>query len=127
MMSHKQRRNQKEAGGILLGEQRGKHIVVRFITSPKKKDIRKSTFFHRKDPLHIVEGQTVLRDHPTISYLGEWHTHPQWNPKPSALDTKQWYQLQRTRHRPLVFIIVGVNTTYVRFGSHVLPRIEKTD
>lgn len=124
MMNYRQPTNKNESGGIILGERRGKHVIIEFITVPQKGDIKRRQFFHRRDPQHVVHAKALIKNNPTISYLGEWHTHPQRIPKPSMLDISQWNKIQRSRREPLVFIIVGMSAIYVRYGHTHLPRTE---
>lgn len=42
-----------------------------------------------------------------MTYLGEWHSHPQDRPHPSAIDRGSWARTRRLHNRPLVFLIVG--------------------
>ncbi|WP_367268380.1 Mov34/MPN/PAD-1 family protein [uncultured Treponema sp.] len=47
-----------------------------------------------------------------ISFLGEWHTHPESNPIPSPLDKKEWQQIKKHNTEPLIFCILGTESTY---------------
>jgi integrative and conjugative element protein (TIGR02256 family) len=53
----------------------------------------------------------------TMDYLGEWHTHPENNPRPSALDLREWRQISKRRGEPMMFIIVGIMEWWVGIGS----------
>ncbi|MBR4322591.1 MAG: Mov34/MPN/PAD-1 family protein [Treponema sp.] len=44
--------------------------------------------------------------------MGEWHTHPESNPIPSPLDKKEWQQIKKHNTEPLIFCILGTESTY---------------
>lgn len=80
-----------EAGGILLGCYRGPHIEIVSATPPGPDDIRAPFSFIRKCTSHKEEAlkQWTQSDN-TITYMGEWHTHPQSIPQPSPTDYTNW-------------------------------------
>lgn len=97
-----------EAGGILLGARRGRHIDITFATTPKRGDKRSRTDFHRLSPFHQSFALRAWRRLGCkLDYVGEWHTHPERNPSPSPIDRAEWGKLMRSRRAELVFMIVG--------------------
>jgi integrative and conjugative element protein (TIGR02256 family) len=46
----------------------------------------------------------------TVTFVGEWHTHPEAVPSPSSLDRNTWRGIAR-KHKigPLVFVIRGIS------------------
>lgn len=42
-----------------------------------------------------------------MDYVGEWHTHPELNPFPSAIDRHGWEHICSSRNAPMLFIIAG--------------------
>lgn len=97
-----------EAGGILLGLRRGEHLHVTGTTQPSPHDRRARTAFHRARGFHQQQASRHWRASGGVTdYLGEWHTHPQVSPSPSATDLVAWRALQRHYSLPLLFLIIG--------------------
>lgn len=87
----KQYSGKNEAGGILLGSYRDPHIEVVFATLPGPDDIRRPFSFIRKCASHKREALKQWNESDkSITYIGEWHTHPQLIPQPSRTDYKNW-------------------------------------
>ena len=105
-----------EAGGLLLGSVHGAHMLIEQATVPTAWDKRFRYLFERMPFGHeaiALARWTASRG--TIRYLGEWHTHPEDNPKPSALDRSEWRRLAASRRdlRPLLAVIVGLQGFHV--------------
>ena len=98
-----------EAGGILLGYRRETHLHVVEATVPGPADRRTRTFFGRDDSIHRKRAITQWRNsNRYMDYLGEWHTHPERSPSPSATDRRAWSEITARRsHDSYVFIILG--------------------
>ncbi|WP_027611815.1 Mov34/MPN/PAD-1 family protein [Pseudomonas sp. URIL14HWK12:I6] len=105
-----------EAGGILLGHVRGKHLEVLEASEPTLQDRRLRYFFER-----MIHGHKGLADrrwresNGLVRYVGEWHTHPQDLPSPSGTDLCEWQILARNRsdRRPMLAVIVGRQNLHV--------------
>lgn len=105
-----------EAGGILLGHVRGKHLEVLEASEPTRQDRRLPYFFER-----MIHGHKSLADirwqesNGLVRYIGEWHTHPQEVPSPSSIDLGEWELLAKGRsdRRPLLAVIVGRHNLHV--------------
>lgn len=111
-----------EAGGILLGRHLFDcaHIVVDEVTTPQKGDRQKRFSFFRSRKPHQQQIDRAWRaSNGTCTYLGEWHTHPEPHPTPSAIDWQNWRQrLHKDRYTPpLFFIIVGTSEVAVWQGT----------
>ncbi|WP_338895642.1 Mov34/MPN/PAD-1 family protein [Klebsiella pneumoniae] len=66
-----------EAGGVLIGERRGPHIVITHISEPGPGDIRTRNRFERKGDHHQLKVDELFeQSNGFLVYLGEWHTHP---------------------------------------------------
>lgn len=103
-----------EAGGILLGSRRGRHLDVTMATTPKMADRQSRIGFHRLSAFHqIFAIRAWRRLGRTVDYLGEWHTHPERVPAPSDIDRSEWCKLARSRANELVFVILGVEGIWV--------------
>lgn len=105
-----------EAGGILLGHVRGKHLEVLEASEPTPQDRRLRYFFERM--IHGHKGLAERRwreSNGLVRYIGEWHTHPQDVPSPSGTDICEWELLARARsdRRPMLAVIVGRQNLHV--------------
>ena len=101
---------QAEAGGVLLGKRRGKHIEVVLASEPMPADRREQFFFERNVEGHLPFAKAAWRaGHFAVDYVGEWHTHPQRLPLPSSIDRAEWRKLAAARPptSPLLTIVVG--------------------
>lgn len=97
-----------ESGGILLGYRREEHLHVIAATVPQATDCRRRFWFHRSARTHqeIATQKWVLSDE-TVDYLGEWHTHPESDPNPSALDFSEWAKISHLKLSTMIFLIMG--------------------
>lgn len=106
----------KEAGGILLGYRRGPHIEVVEASTPLPGDIRKRHRFERCDAGHQAFSDFHWKSsHGLITYVGDWHTHPERTPTPSPVDCCEWGKLKSFYCEPLVFLIIGTAEWCVEF------------
>lgn len=97
-----------ESGGILIGIRRGEYFEVTAATTPQVSDRRSRFRFERVEKGHF----DLLKRHWVESkgeenYLGEWHTHPEDYPSPSALDLSEWVRAANHHKSSLIMIIVG--------------------
>ncbi|CAH7449821.1 CD-NTase-associated protein 3 [Vibrio chagasii] len=96
-----------EAAGVLLGEIRGKHLVVTDLSIPGRGDLRSRNRVDRKGKHHQIKVDECFQESGgTVNYLGEWHTHPEDSPKPSPQDRSSWL-VHLTSDAPRVTLIVG--------------------
>lgn len=103
---------QPEAGGVLLGRRRGQHLEVVHATQPYPTDIRKRTKFVRESAGHAEEALAMwMASDGEIGYLGEWHSHPEPDPSPSAVDLREWEKLgtHTFANSTMLTIIVGTS------------------
>lgn len=117
---------QTEAGGILLGKRRGRHLEVLMATEPMLTDRRLPYFFTREEHGHGEAAKLAWQaSGGLVDYLGEWHTHPQRIPVPSSVDRSEWRKLSVTRaeQSPLVVVVVGTTCLRVELlrGDAQLP------
>lgn len=91
---HKQRKsNDNERGGIILGKIQDNNIIINRLSVPTELDKSSRYNFER----HRLSAQIIIdyefhNSSKKITYLGEWHTHPEDNPSPSQTDLKMIQQ-----------------------------------
>ncbi len=96
----------KEAGGIMIGEYRDKHLRVTGLTRPGVLDHRYRNGFHRKSPHHQAYATMCWIQSKSLQvWLGEWHSHPEDHPTPSSIDLDNWKSKLPNRH--MILIIQG--------------------
>jgi len=97
-----------ESGGILLGYRRSTHLHVTMATAPQTTDRGWRYLFKREARHHqeIALRQWIASDK-KMDYLGEWHTHPEPHPSPSATDQSEWRAICGQRPSSMVFMIMG--------------------
>lgn len=113
------RRGDREAGGQLFGTISGREVVVERATGVRPGDRRRRTSFV---PNRAAEQHEIAVQHRDGRvYLGDWHTHPELAPAPSARDLASVREIARkSRHLagPVVLVVVG--TAPPPLGIHVL-------
>lgn len=80
-----------ESGGVLLGVQsQGRlEFSIEHFTLPDKSDKRsRLSFLRRSKPANKVISAVWEETSGRVNYLGEWHTHDEERPVPSAEDRK---------------------------------------
>lgn len=126
-------RRAPEAGGVLLGRwlADGLGFVVDDITEPLPEDRRTRSSFFRSGPGHMRAIEASLRDSgDTRGYLGEWHTHPEPSPTPSAVDLRDWRRRLRDDEVELpwvFFVIVGTVECGVWVGNRQQRRLTQLE
>lgn len=120
-----------ERGGVLLGRylREDQHVVVDEVTLPSASDQGTRTTFRRTPGPHqrVIEARWVASAG-TCVYLGEWHTHPEPTPHPSAVDLDDWrrhLRVDRYDAEGLFFAIVGTREICVWEGRRSSPRFSK--
>jgi integrative and conjugative element protein (TIGR02256 family) len=108
-----------EAGGVLLGRLilNSSDVVIDSITLPTVKDRRERFRFWRgKSSTQKLVDQAWHVSGSTRVYLGEWHSHPEEDPRPSSLDLSDQARIVRSakyEHGFLFFAIVGTRRVRV--------------
>ena len=112
-----------EAGGILLGARRGRHIDITFATTPKRGDRGSRASFLRFSSFHqSFAVRAWHRFSHKLDYVGDWHTHPKRNPSPSPIDRMEWLKLARLRKTDIVFLILGISGVWMGVSQHGVVR-----
>lgn len=82
-----------EAGGLLLGRlSEGNHLLtIERITEPMPGDVRTRRAFERADPGHADAVRAAWGETGgAVACWGDWHTHAEPSPTPSADDLESW-------------------------------------
>lgn len=115
---YKQKKNQSESGGIILGFVHEDNCVyISKISQPNAYD-RASRFGFERDKkvAQIIVNSEFYESDGKVIYLGEWHTHPEQNPSPSSIDVqmiKQQYNSNKINENFLILLIQGTENLYV--------------
>ena len=97
-----------ERGGILLGCHRGPHLEITDFTEPGLNDLASLSSFTRVDKNHQQAAtEAWIQSNETVTYVGEWHSHPFGPPQPSSLDHKNWNIVAEHLKTPSLFVIVS--------------------
>lgn len=97
-----------ESGGILIGSYRGPHVEVVDRTTPGPSDESTLTTFTRQDPIHQAAAHRAwVQSDETLTFIGDWHSHPSGDPHPSSIDRRSWRGVAMGLKAPCVFIIVS--------------------
>ncbi|MBD3667603.1 MAG: Mov34/MPN/PAD-1 family protein [Kangiella sp.] len=110
-----------EAAGVLIGERRGEHIIIRHISEPGQGDIRTRFSVNRKGRHHqLAVNQAFYASKGILNYVGEWHTHPEDVPSPSLLDLTSWKK-NLTDPAPSILLIIGRRNIWVgkKLGNQI--------
>jgi integrative and conjugative element protein (TIGR02256 family) len=115
-----------EAGGVLLGRyiSDSADIVIDAVTVPQDGDLQARSRFFRARKRHqaLIDG-AWNESNGTVTYLGEWHTHPESVPHPSWVDRADWLRkgMFDVFTEAILFIIVGTEELGVWEGRHRHP------
>lgn len=120
---------QPESGGILLGRRTiSGHLEVTSCTEPSIHDKRRRfTFFRARQHHQMVARQRWANTQGKTDYIGEWHTHPEKHPTPSAIDVNAWRKIVKdTGRSPYLVIIMGTASHWVGLiGADALEQINE--
>lgn len=107
-----------EAGGQLFARFDGGRVLVEEATGPRPGDQRGRNFYH---PDQRAEQREIDARHRNgFNYVGDWHTHPEPQPVPSASDLASIAEsVRRSAHGLGGFILVVVGTEDPPGGLHL--------
>lgn len=110
-------KGQTEAGGQLFGTVSGKRISILEATGPRRTDYRSRYSYipDRKAEQREIDERFALGLH----FLGDWHTHPELLPKPSAIDLRNMREcVNRSKRSVSGFLLLIVGTAPIPQGLH---------
>ncbi len=109
-----------ESGGILLGTQvsDAQQFEITMASMPSILDVsRHYSFLRRMTPANKLISKSWDNSAGTVNYLGEWHTHNEPNPTPSATDRSLMLQVVKDGSclldRAFMFIVGNSGKAYV--------------
>ncbi len=106
-----------EVGGILMGQVKNENIYIQKMTTPNQFDkASRFEFVRDKDAAQLILDYEFLNSERTVTYLGEWHTHPEANPRPSGQDISMIREqfLKATLNLPILLLLIqGITGRYV--------------
>ena len=108
----------RESGGQLFARIDETSIVVERATGPRPTDRRSFLSFV---PDRMAERREIGRYFKAgLHYVGDWHTHPEPNPRPSKTDIRSFRNMfRRSRHQLAGFVMVIVGTADAPEGLYV--------
>ncbi|OGR27259.1 MAG: hypothetical protein A2277_01805 [Desulfobacterales bacterium RIFOXYA12_FULL_46_15] len=99
----------KEAGGYLLGKLFDKQLVIEVATEPGLNDLRNRYFVMRNRLIgNKILSKLWRRSKGELFLAGEWHTHPESKPSPSAYDRTEIIKSFTNNYYPLKFMSVAI-------------------
>ena len=82
-----------ESGGLLFGRLSDNNTCLTLcdLTEPFPGDVRNARGFDREDPGHQATATRLWQESDgEVACWGDWHTHAEPHPEPSALDLESW-------------------------------------
>jgi integrative and conjugative element protein (TIGR02256 family) len=81
-------------------------------------DIRRRFSFDRADHQHQAAAYAAWRESGhTLTFVGEWHSHPEAVPSPSGLDRRTWAKVMKQQPAfPHFFMIQGWDSAWCAVG-----------
>lgn len=108
---------QPEAGGVILGKIMKNEIHIMKLSPPTELDKASRTNFERhRLSAQIVINHEFYNSYKQITYLGEWHTHPEDFPSPSDVDRKmiqEQFSKNKIHTDFLLLFIKGLKVLYI--------------
>jgi integrative and conjugative element protein (TIGR02256 family) len=99
---------QREGGGQLFARFDGVHSHVEVATTPSRKDSRSRFGFTPDRPTQRAQIREFYER--GLHFVGDWHSHPEQSPEPSAVDlmsVRECFQQSRHDLKSLLLVIVG--------------------
>ncbi len=110
-------KDQPEAGGIILGKIISDQINILKLSPPTELDKFDRTNFERhRLSAQIVIDYEYINSYKEMTYLGEWHTHPENHPTPSNSDRNmiiKQFSKNSIHTDFLILLIKGLKSLYV--------------
>jgi integrative and conjugative element protein (TIGR02256 family) len=135
MLSEARRRAPLESGGVLLGwhDGHGEELAVVRVLGPGPRAVHKRTRFSPDDDWQREQIALAYEESGrTVSYLGDWHSHPGGSDIPSRRDERTARRIARSRsaraRHPVMLILSGAaevwHPTAYRYTGRRLERMD---
>lgn len=99
----------KESGGQLFAKITPHEIFVVEATGPRMTDLRTRTSY--KPDRHLEQVEINEHFQKKLSFVGDWHSHPEKNPSPSFTDSQSMTEcFRKSKHSLTSFILVIIGT-----------------
>lgn len=107
-----------EAGGQLFARLSSREVVIEEVTGPRASDLRTRTSYV---PYRAAEQPEIDFWHKRrLHYVGDWHTHPEMQPRPSDSDRQSIREsFIRSKHSLRGFLMIIVGTAEFPQGLYV--------
>lgn len=116
---YKQTGKKGEQGGILLGYKEGNQINIKKASIPTSYDrSSRFNFVRDKKSAQLFIDYEYFNTKGKITYIGEWHTHPENTAQPSSIDVsmiKKQFEKNKINEEFLIMIIVGLKNNYLGY------------
>lgn len=111
-------RKAPESGGVLIGKLINSQVNITKLSVPTILDQASRTNFERsKKGAQIILDYEFYNSNGQLTYLGEWHTHPEPFPTPSSTDLtmlKDQFKNNKLNTDFLILLIKGTEGLYLR-------------
>ncbi len=106
LRGYRQRPRAAERGGVLAGYRSGRRWVITHVSPPSARSLG-GLFWVRRDRRDAQRfiNRVFTETNGTVNYLGEWHTHPEAKPTPSACDRKMLSDLLTISRLEIAFLV----------------------
>ncbi len=106
-----------ESGGIILGKVTSDTVQMQRLSVPTELDkCSRMNFERHRLSAQIVINHEYANSYGQVTYLGEWHTHPEDHPSPSTTDIKmikQQFTQNKIHTDFLILLIQGRKGLYI--------------
>lgn len=109
LRGYRQRPRAAERGGVLAGYRSGRHWVITHVSPPSARSLG-GLFWVRRDRRDAQRfiNRVFAETNGAVNYLGEWHTHPEARPTPSACDRKMLCDLLASSRLEIDFLLGAI-------------------
>jgi integrative and conjugative element protein (TIGR02256 family) len=109
LRGYRQRPRAAERGGVLAGYHSDRHWVITHVSPPSARSLG-GLFWLRRDRRDAQRfiNRVFAETNGAVNYLGEWHTHPETKPTPSACDRRMLSDLLASSRLEIDFLLGAI-------------------
>lgn len=123
MVAHGQKFYPKEYGGILVGRYVDNNSLVIIEDMVLPKNYKASAYSFERGNKRLKKALVRhFESTPSLTYVGEWHTHPNGSTTPSETDTNALYQIAQHHNVFIenpILVIISLTRRGHEFGFFV--------